>query len=47
MPTSSTQQEFNLNHYGDLAGKIKFLVLQPIAKKNYFLRPVARCRGGG
>jgi len=47
MSTYQTQQEFNLIAYGDLEGKIKFLVLLPIAKKNYFLRPVARCKGGG
>ncbi|MFA5188276.1 MAG: hypothetical protein WC460_02870 [Patescibacteria group bacterium] len=42
------QTEFNSNYVGtNLEGKIKFLVLLPVAKKNYFLRPVARCKGGG
>ena len=48
--------EFNSNYYeqssdysesNNLRGRIKFLILMPIAMKNYFLRPVAHCEGGG
>ncbi|MCX6742631.1 MAG: hypothetical protein NT116_00150 [Candidatus Parcubacteria bacterium] len=47
MSTYATKQEFNLNDYEDLGGRIKFLILLlPIAEKNYFLRPVALCEGG-
>ena len=41
------RSEFNSNYTSDnLRGRIKFLILLPIARKNYFLRPVARCGGG-
>jgi hypothetical protein len=50
---TANYNEFNLNYYenpdsesNNLRGRIKFPILLPIAKKNYFLRPVARCGGG-
>jgi len=46
MSTYATKQEFNLNDYEDLGGRIKFLIVRPIAMKNYYLRPVARCTEG-
>jgi len=52
LPTNYS--EFNLAYYIDesltesnnLEGKIKFPIIPQIAKKNYFLRPVARCTEG-
>jgi len=38
---------FNSNDYANLGGRIKSPDICAVAKKNWFLRPVARCRGGG
>lgn len=42
----SNNKEFNLNYEDNLRGKIKFHFIRPVARRNWFLRPVARCDGG-
>jgi len=48
MSTYQHNIEFNTNFSEkNLRGSIEFPILLPVAKKNYFLRPVAMCSEGG